>query len=258
MSSKHGFTLVELSIVLVVIGLIVGGILAGSDLIKAAELRSVISDAEKYRTAIYAFRTKYRALPGDMRNATKYWGAANSDPAICKATASNGKETCDGDGNRMISTIFDTTTYYEWFRFWQHLANAELIGGAYTGVAGSGGLADANIGQNVPAGKIDGSGWTPRYLGYYGGDSVWFAASYQNFLVFGSEAPNWSTNDKILTPAETFSIDQKIDDGKPGKGGIIAVLWDNCTDAANQTDLNANYAFDTNNIECGFALLKAF
>src|SRR5215475_14851525 len=63
---QQGFTLVELSIVLVIIGLIVGGVLVGQDMIKAAELRSTISQIEKYNTAVNTFRDKYRYIPGDI------------------------------------------------------------------------------------------------------------------------------------------------------------------------------------------------
>src|SRR3984885_3925644 len=60
------FTLIELSIVLVIIGLIVGGVLVGQDLIKAAEIRATVSQIEKYNTAANTFQTKYNALPGDV------------------------------------------------------------------------------------------------------------------------------------------------------------------------------------------------
>src|SRR5665213_3308988 len=60
------FTLIELSIVLVIIGLIVGGILVGQDLIKAAEVRAQISQIEKYSSAVNTFRAKFAAIPGDM------------------------------------------------------------------------------------------------------------------------------------------------------------------------------------------------
>jgi prepilin-type N-terminal cleavage/methylation domain-containing protein len=65
-NTTGGFTLVELSIVLVIIGLIVGGILVGRDLIRASEVRSSVSQLEKLDTAVNAFRLKYEALPGDI------------------------------------------------------------------------------------------------------------------------------------------------------------------------------------------------
>src|ERR1700688_3889289 len=68
--SSSGFTLIELSIVLVIIGLIVGGILVGQDLIKAAEVRAQISQIEKYNQAVNTFRAKFNAIPGDMAVST--------------------------------------------------------------------------------------------------------------------------------------------------------------------------------------------
>jgi prepilin-type N-terminal cleavage/methylation domain-containing protein len=73
-ASRHSaFTLVELSIVLVIIGLIIGGVLAGRDLIRAAELRSLVSEVERYNSAVNAFKLKYNCLPGDCATATNFW-----------------------------------------------------------------------------------------------------------------------------------------------------------------------------------------
>src|ERR1700691_4635745 len=68
--SEKGFTLIELSIVLVIIGLIVGGILTGQDLIKAAEQRATLAQIEKYNTAVNTFRNKFGGIPGDLPAAT--------------------------------------------------------------------------------------------------------------------------------------------------------------------------------------------
>ena len=64
---QMGFTLIELSIVLVIIGLIVGGVLLGRDLIHAAEVRSVISDVERFRTAALTFQENMVACPVIVR-----------------------------------------------------------------------------------------------------------------------------------------------------------------------------------------------
>ena len=95
---KNAFSLVELSIVLVILGLLTGGILGGQSLIRAAELRSVSTEAARYTTAVYSFRDKYMALPGDMPNATAFWGAAPD----CSAQTASGASTCNGNGDGML------------------------------------------------------------------------------------------------------------------------------------------------------------
>ena len=74
--TRYGFSLVELSIVLVILGLLVGGVLTGQSLIRAAELRSVSTEYSRYVASVHTFRDKYFALPGDMTNATQFWGTA--------------------------------------------------------------------------------------------------------------------------------------------------------------------------------------
>ncbi len=74
--SCYGFTLVELSIVLVIIGLIVGGILFGKTLIQQAEIRSAISRLQTFETAYLTFQTKYNCIIGDCKNATDFFGSS--------------------------------------------------------------------------------------------------------------------------------------------------------------------------------------
>src|ERR1700691_6571160 len=69
-SGRGGFTLIEMSIVLVVIGFVVGGVLVGQDLIRAAYIRAQITQIEKFNTAVNTFYGKYQALPGDMNIST--------------------------------------------------------------------------------------------------------------------------------------------------------------------------------------------
>ena|SRR5258708_11008841 len=63
---RAGFTLVEIAIVLVIIGLIIGGVMVGADLIAVAQVRSQIAQIERYNTATHAFQLQYNALPGDL------------------------------------------------------------------------------------------------------------------------------------------------------------------------------------------------
>src|SRR5262249_3826116 len=72
-----GFTLIELSIVLVIIGLIVGGVLVGQDMILSAQIRNAIKQVEQFNTATEAFKSKYNCLPGNCANATDYGFAVN-------------------------------------------------------------------------------------------------------------------------------------------------------------------------------------
>ena len=136
---KHGFSLLELSIVLVIIGLIAGGIVAGSSMIRAAELRAVISEETQFKIAIHTFREKYSGLPGDLDNATRFWGA---EPAAnCpgdETTPSTTSATCDGNGDGFISWGNISGFGGESHRFWQHLANAGLIAGNFTGTHSAG------------------------------------------------------------------------------------------------------------------------
>lgn len=122
MDSKYryaqGFTLIELSIVLVIIGLIVGGVLVGRDIIKAAEIRRIITKLETFKSAVNTFRATYGSIPGDIHNATTFW------PTECLDI--NVNDTCNGNGDGTVGLLI-LGPNGEPFRFWQHLSLAKLI-----------------------------------------------------------------------------------------------------------------------------------
>jgi len=219
---RQGFSLVELSIVLVILGLLVGGVLTGQSLIRAAELRSVSTEFSKYQAAVNTFRDKYFQLPGDMNNATSFWGEAHATPATCKTTQGTGTQTCNGDGNGRIST--NATNYantaYEMYRFWQHLANAGLIEGNYTGVVGAGHATDHLIGGvNAPRAKIDNASWSV-FTEELGVNPDWFLKVGHIMGIGGDVTNNWNYR-AIFTNEEAWNIDTKMDDGKPGMGKVF-------------------------------------
>jgi prepilin-type N-terminal cleavage/methylation domain-containing protein len=107
---KNGFTLVELAVVMVIIGLVVGGIMLGQTMIKSSNIRSVIAQVEQFKTASNTFKTKYNCMAGDCAYATSLLtGTANG----------NGNNRFDGGGARHTDN--------EVLLFWQHLSYAQLI-----------------------------------------------------------------------------------------------------------------------------------
>ncbi|HEU5046902.1 MAG TPA: prepilin-type N-terminal cleavage/methylation domain-containing protein [Rickettsiales bacterium] len=228
----QGFTLIELSIVLVIIGLIIGGILAGRDLIGAAEARAQISQMEKYNTAVYTFRAKYGGLPGDLQlnlaNQFGLWTAA-----------------CDGsygnrDGNGLVDGYYPTSyvlQYTETSLFWADLSQAGLIdgsfpgsGGAYAGSWCGGYNADLTlaqgssyIGNYFPAAKIGSGNFIYVYNGQLPADSCcggnnWYGLSaVTTVYTTGGTASNTT-----LSVAQAYNIDKKMDDGVPDAGSVQA------------------------------------
>lgn len=227
MAGYGGFSLVELSIVLVILGLLVGGILTGQNLIKAAELRSVTQDVNKYQAAVYSFRDKYQALPGDMPNAVRFWGAQagtlNDGPdSTCMALDVNspatGEETCNGNGNGQVSGA----GWYEIWRFWQHLANAGLTEGQYAGVPGDATVTSVGIaGFNMPPSRASqGAGFAVTFIASVttSGGAL-FPGPYGNVMRFGGHE-GVDQDPGLITPEDAWNIDTKMDDGKPGTGDV--------------------------------------
>lgn len=261
MHAQLGFSLVELSIVLVILGLLTGGILGGQQLIRAAEMRAVTSEHESWVTASHTFRSKYMALPGDMRNATQFWGRADNGTfsGQCASPTSDtgtGTQTCNGDGNGFIN--YKGATPNETFRFWQHLANAGLIAGTYTGVAGPGGFLHHIYDENYPNSKTGNGGWFPASDDSHpGSPSVW-PGNYGNYLFIGSPIADAHPFGPVFTPQELWNIDQKLDDGKPATGKVLShdIVW--CTTGSVPADSDAEYDVGDDRLLCSAWFAKSF
>lgn len=265
-ASRHtGFSLVELSIVLVILGLLVGGVLSGQSLIRAAELRAVSTEYARYTTAAQTFRDKYFAVPGDFRDATRFWSRlnGNADCVTNSSAAVAAPGVCDGDGDGFLEQGAAVSQSGEYFQFWRHLASAGLIEGTYTGLAGpTSSPWDSIIGSNVPRAKLSNAGWTAgNWYGSglrYAGDGSNFSGDYTNLFAFGAtNSGTWTTN-SVLKPEEAWNIDTKVDDGLPGVGRVLASTWGLCSTAASNTDYTATYRLNATTISCALYFARAF
>lgn len=140
---KHkqtGFTLVEIAIVLVIIGLLLGGVLKGQELINSAKVKNLATDFKAVPVYIYGYQDKFRALPGDDAGAVTHLGGT---PAV-------------GNGNGIIAGAWDSTTSTdESYIFWQHVRLAGLAPGSTT-------LTDpAYLPKNADGGPIGVSSTSP-------------------------------------------------------------------------------------------------
>lgn len=118
-AQQSGFTLVEIAIVLVIIGLLLGGILKGQELINSAKVKALANDFRTIPTYVYAYQDKFKSLPGDDCKAGDHVGT----PAVNAAT-------CPPGGNGVITGMWNSvTTSDESFLFWQHVRLAQLAPG---------------------------------------------------------------------------------------------------------------------------------
>jgi prepilin-type N-terminal cleavage/methylation domain-containing protein len=254
-----GFSLIELAIVLVILGLLVGGVMTGQSLIRAAELRNISTDFQKYQSSAATFRDQYASLPGDMPDATAVWGKDNANcPTAIDPAATPG--TCNGNGNGLvIRQAASAGGTSEGFQFWKQLQLAGLIEGQYTGTAGSGSTTLSTPGINIPRASLGNHiGWLADNATNFAGDAEAYALDYGNVL--------WLRSDpevNYLTPEEAWNIDTKLDDGRPAYGTIIARGWNGTCAAADDgsnanNDLNASYRLSDKTPRCQLYFIKLF
>jgi len=120
MRKNRGFTLIEIAIVLVIIGLLLGGVLKGQELITSARVRNLISQQDGIKAAYFGFLDRYRALPGDYNQATTNISGATANGN------NNGQIELNATGS---GTGFQAAEY---IAVWEHLSRSGFINGSYT------------------------------------------------------------------------------------------------------------------------------
>lgn len=192
-SYHAGFTLIELSIVLVVIALLISGVITGQKMIENARIQKIIYEIQDYQSVFSAFYENYKALPGDMIDAT--------------AVLPNGGTTSNGDGDRTI--LWDSsTTPSEGLLAWQHIELAEMM--HFGGMPGSSTGNDAIVDETIPNSTV-----SPR-LGF----GVYTTSGVTQFIVGANDTSSHLNTGGYFTPLNLYSIDQKLDDGEAGSGAV--------------------------------------
>jgi prepilin-type N-terminal cleavage/methylation domain-containing protein len=230
------FTLIELSIVLVVISLIISGIVAGRNLVEASKLRSQISELQKYQIAFNVFQDQYDAIPGDLANASSYWSSA---------TNGNGNGRYESGA---ASGTSPSNTAVERYTIFQHLSLAGLISGTYdnTYVLGAG-YPELKVNQNkgmMAAYYVDGASGNGYNFQLSDAEltSTQITAGLYLNIVWPAESGNgFDDYGGTTTPTQTYAIDQKLDDGLARKGRFRAYSGFNVwTIGANYKCLSGN------------------
>ncbi len=202
--NQQGFTLVELAIVLVIIGLIVSSVLVGQDLIRSAELRATTKQYQEFQVAVNTFINKFGQIPGDIEG--DVYGLTGG----CDAGTAG-----DGDQNGIITELASATAISdhdgEIACFWSNLTSAitGYVPGTYDG---DDTVADV-IGENLPQMKLGTAGW-----GVYGVSGI----NYFITGVIGSQTTNTYNTRNVFVPVDAFNIDDKIDDGVATTGNVVS------------------------------------
>jgi prepilin-type N-terminal cleavage/methylation domain-containing protein len=199
--TSKGFTLVEIAIVLVIIGLLLGGILKGQEMITQAKIKNVIADMSGVSAAMYGYQDRYRALPGDDKGAAGRWGVGTTD-------SGTGDGVIQGVYNAPVPAVGSNSAANEASFFWHHLRLAGFIAG--TGIQQPFNAVSGVMGVQTADGSVPGS--------------ATFIAG-----VLSSAAPVTTMTSLMLCSANlpdkiAISVDSQTDDGVGNTGTVRGLL----------------------------------
>jgi len=259
---QKGFTLVELAIVLVIVGLLIGGILKGQQLMENASITATVAQVRSIEAATTNFMDTYGALPGDLLDAANKITGCNNSAGTSTLCEGSGADMRFHPGDGVVgNTTWDMITYQpgttdnddattaltggadygmETLLFWHSLQQAGLINAVTNPMANGGGDAQA-FGRTIPAAEIAGGFWA----GYTSSsDSAGAQITGPDGLTYsllgtvlslvaepGLDIDVSSNDANAVTPVVAATIDRKIDDGLPNSGYVQALGHNDCVDS---------------------------
>ncbi|MFI4983880.1 MAG: type II secretion system protein [Rickettsiales bacterium] len=256
--NKKAFSLVELSISLVIIALIISAIMAVNGLSESAKIQGIISELTVYRDAANKFKGIYLQYPGDLGLAANYWSSG----------CSTGGYSCNGNGNGYIENIADTNVSgsdEEIVKAWKHLSLANLVpmqfalysGMTYTYQFAPNSQMPLSKAANVQSVYLfNGS---PTFIMatltdiYYTPFTPAQNAIYLSGIFRVSTGDLYSFNSGVLTSLEAFTLDQKIDDGHyDDSGNAVGAITGNFRSfTSGQIFVEANFSDpEIGNVQC--------
>lgn len=235
-NSRKAFTLIELSIVLIIIGLLIVAITSGSSLIRNAKLRSITNEAKQYQVAVNSFFMKFDEYPGDFNQAI-----GTGDLA---AVAGNNNDLIEWENAQ-------AATAGEGSNAWLHLMQADILpSDAITSLDTAAEVAemldatsatnDLNPGTHFPSSAENAAGWVFGNNGTI--NYVYITGSLTDAFAGAGPVVAAPTLSAVLNTADAYSIDNKSDDGSRTTGDIIETLGGDCADngTVSQYDLTTD------------------
>ena len=199
--NQFGFTLVEISIVMIIIGLLIGGTFGGMKLIENMQVNKTVQDLKAIESAALTFKDTYGRLPGDIRNPASR--LPNCTVAPC-STGGNGDRVLD-NGLAANAAIGATN---ERFTFWSHLQAADLLS------IGTKNVADLNFGEGQPDNPIEGG-----YRVFHRTEAGCAVQFDRTNIALTRDASGIFTNTGMRC-ALFQPVDRKMDDGMPRTGAF--------------------------------------
>jgi prepilin-type N-terminal cleavage/methylation domain-containing protein len=210
--AQQGFTLVEMAIVLVIIGLIIGGILKGQEIVNNGRVKAQVAQIDAVKAALATFLDKYGYYPGDDNQTESQLGLTTAT----FDTAANGDGVIGGAGGAALLDNATIPAPSESNSVWYELEQANLLAGVQSS---AGGAQVASDSFNLQ-GKINASFLTLADFGY-----VNSGATTTNKMVRISGVTNPNSPTIVMREQDASQIDLKYDDGLPATGQILAATY---------------------------------